>query len=276
MRFLIIRAVALVSLCLSNAALAHHPTSAFGLSAAAPQSMVELESRWAKYPTALDGRGGSWVSSALRIEYAFSERLSLAANLPFARVSPNDTGSAMGIGDAELAAKWSIMRPARGFGHLSVGTGIELPTGTRDKNIGSGHFELSPFITYQTRALGHVVGFARLNYMVAFGDGDHHHHGDQFAHVSVLAPHEEHEVRTLLGAAWVENTVYVSTSVDNALPLSGPGSASGIWSASLEVGVTAVTDWRFALAWDQPLSSDRRTEGMARLGIAYWFAGADE
>ena len=252
----------------------HNPTSAFGLSAATPQSTVEFETRWAQYPDGLDGHGGSWLSSALRVEYAVNQRVSFAAYLPMARVSPKGADEMSGLGDSELSVKWSVIRSPRGFGHLSIGTGLELPTGDTDDNIGSGHYEFSPFITYQTPGRGHAVGFARINYLAAFG-GDDHDHGMGPHAMSVVAPHAEQELRTLVGGAWVERSVYFSTSIDHALPLDGPGPDGGFFTASVEVGVTALADWLIALTWEHPISSDRRIDGGVRLGVAYFFDQAD-
>ena len=271
----------LIGLCFVPPAWAHHPTSSFGLSAAAPQSMVELESQWAQYPKQLDNRGGQYTRVSLRLEYAFTERFSAAASLPFAGVSPSGTDTTYGIGDAELSAKWSILRPKKGFGHLSIGSGIEMPTGDDEEGIGAGHFELTPFISYQSPAIrGHFVAFGRIALLAALGD---HHHHEQHSHTdghthhhqaglgAVLAPHTELELQTMVGAAWLEKVVYGSLSFDYAQPLDDHADRTALLVASAEVGLLAIESWRFALAWDQPLTEAKRIEGRARLGIGYWF-----
>ena len=83
-------------------AFAHNPTSSFGLSAAAPQSVIGLESQWAQYPKSLDGRGGQYSGASLRLEYALNERISVGANLPFAGIWRKDSAAIYGVGDVEL------------------------------------------------------------------------------------------------------------------------------------------------------------------------------
>ena len=92
--------------------------------------MAEMEFQWARYPNELDGQGGTYGITSLRLEYAFNERISLAARLPFAGIWPSDSHATYGVGDTELSLKWSIIRPKSGFGHLSVGTGFAKPVPT--------------------------------------------------------------------------------------------------------------------------------------------------
>ena len=65
---------------------AHHPTSNYGLQAAAPQNSFEIDGQFASYPKTIDGYGGSWWLTDIRTEYRVFKPFSVALNIPYALV----------------------------------------------------------------------------------------------------------------------------------------------------------------------------------------------
>ena len=282
----------------------HHPTSGYGLNAAAPQTFLELDTQLARYPMEIDGFGGGWQSFTLRGEWMASSNLSMAGNLPLVRVAPEEGASRLGLGDVEFSAKWGILRPKHGVGHLSIGLGIETPTGSSDDRLGSGHFELSPFLSFNAEIAPKWVLFGRLAAQItlSFHDdghddaGDtHHDHGDQglmgstaqgtqahthdvssksSTHGSIIAPHADRELNAQLGIAYsLEETGYVSIAWEDKQPISSLSALGerGVHLLKMELGLYVDERIRFAIGVDQALFGTLRFWQRARLGFAYWF-----
>lgn len=295
----------LALLCSPRPAAAHHPSSPYGVSSAAPQSLLELDARLASYGAGLDGAGGRWWQSALRVEVALLERLSVSGTLPYAGVWPRGAAGRAGLSDAGLALKGTLWRPAHGRAHLSAGVGAELPTGDAGAGLGGGHVALSPALSFNADLSARVVAFgsaalalsasaappaARATPVLQTRQLPHsftldgaplppaagvaRESGAARAHGSVIAPHSGRELAATLGAAYLLAWGYASLSWGAAEPLApllAPARpAARSHSVSVEVGWTPSPAFRVAAALEAPALGAARFEGRARLGVAYW------
>ena len=254
-------------------ATAHHPTSGFALSSAAPQQLLELENSWARYPSALDPAGaGRWQQVRLRVEQILGERASVALSLPYASLE-SATQSTSGLGDIEISGKLSLWQAAESIDHLSVGLGLELPTGDAHSGVGGGHMELGPFISYQTQLHSRWVAFGRVNALLLL-DAHHHHHGDEgLSAGSLIAPHEDREAQLSLGLVFNERSWYLSGALESGL-LFPDKFELGPQIVNAEIGFRPSQILRFALSYLHPFAGQQRIDGQLRLGVSYWFGAA--
>lgn len=296
-----------LSLTLSppRSAWAHHPSSPYGVSSAAPQSLLELDTRLGSYGRALDGVGGRWWQSSLRTEVAVLERLSVMGSLPYATLLPREGAARTGIGDAGLALKGTLWRPQHGRAHLSASLGAELPTGDEGSGLGGGHLALGPALSFNADLSERVVLFGGATLGLSAGSTAPQvetrpvmqtlqlHHtftldgvapapaagvvratSEAGAHGSVIAPHSGQELGGSLGLAYLRAWGYVSatwTAAEPLAPLLDPALPSArSHSASLEVGWTPTPALRVAAGFDAPTLGAPRFEARARLGVAYW------
>jgi hypothetical protein len=258
---------------------AHHLVSEYGIAWTEPVSVLELDLQVAEFQ--LGDRSGHWVLAALAIEYAFHERFSASLWLPFAWIEYATGSRAVGIGDIELAGKVLIFATPHGEFILSAGAGLELPTGNADNGLGSGHFELSPYVSASSAPANNFVIYGLVSERISFGDanggghehpeeGDGHEHSGVDAHGSVLSPHADHELFVRLGAAYVIGPVYFSGGSDVVV----------VWSGSKPLGPVVLRGefgWlpreriRLAAGIDVPVAGEKRFSWRARTGVAWMF-----
>lgn len=86
--------------------------------------------------------------NTLRVEgeYAFSQNMSIEANIPFSSVSSGGVRTSA-VGSGEIALKLASFVAAEHGVLLGGGIGFGVPTGNDDKGIGSGHLvEVEPYV----------------------------------------------------------------------------------------------------------------------------------
>jgi hypothetical protein len=253
---------------------AHHVVSEYGIAWTEPVSLVELDVQTAEFD--FGERRGYWAVTALSLEYAFEERLSGSVRLPFAWIAYADHTDAVGVADIEFGSKVRLVATSHGELILSAGAGIELPTGDVDNGLGSGHFELSPYVSASSAPLNTLVLYALAAERIALGteethaeepgqlDHDHPHEG------SVLNPHQKHELFSRLGAAQIFGPVYVSAGCDVVVVWSG-GQTLGPVVLRSEFGWLPHERVRLALGGDVNVAGEERFSWRARMGVAWMF-----
>src|ERR1051326_1250251 len=81
------------------------------------------------------------------VAYGLTDRLQLAAEVPYVFVNPRDSASANGIGDVDLAMRYGVLDFRQQPFALNVGLALELPTGDRSRDLGEGRVSIEPFFT---------------------------------------------------------------------------------------------------------------------------------
>ena len=81
-------------------------------------------------------------------EYGLSDRVELDAEVPYVFRNPNHGRSVSGIGDIEVAARYSFVPMTENSPFaFNAGLSVTTPTGSRDKELGEGQVALGPFFT---------------------------------------------------------------------------------------------------------------------------------
>lgn len=261
--------------CFPRAAWAHHVVSDYAVASTEPMSFLELDSQAVRFE--LDERRGDYLLTAPTVEFAFQKRVSGSLRVPMASIVYDDQQNAFGIGDIELGSKVGLFASPHGGLILSAGTGIELPTGNEEQGLGSGHFELSPYLvassapTYDLVLFGLVAErisleeHAEEDHHVSAAEEDHHE-----AHGSVLSPHEDHELFSRFMAGYIFSPIYLAAGADVVLAWSGENLLGPV-DARGEIGWRARRDVRVAVGADFPVAGENRFEWRVRTGLVWMF-----
>lgn len=79
------------------------------------------------------------------IEYGITDAFQIGAEwASFARHAPAGGGAEQGIGDLDLAARYSWMNINGSHLHAALGVEVTLPTGDEDRELGEGEFAFAP------------------------------------------------------------------------------------------------------------------------------------
>ncbi|HUW23441.1 MAG TPA: transporter [bacterium] len=78
---------------------------------------------------------------SLSIKQGLTERMDLGVSLPYVMTSPKDGNGESGMGDAELIAKFNLVKEGDKTPGFSVTLGIIMDTGEKNKGIGSGEID---------------------------------------------------------------------------------------------------------------------------------------
>lgn len=90
-------------------------------------------------------RDGTRVELPLGIEYGITDAFQIGAEWDsFVRNRPSGTPAAQGIGDVEIAARYSWMNIAQSNAHVALGLALALPTGDKSRDLGEGHVTVTP------------------------------------------------------------------------------------------------------------------------------------
>lgn len=282
-----------------NSAAAHHIVTQYGIAPAEPvtRASLELEVRQFDFDA---GPSGTAEIVTPRVEYAPWAWLSGIIRLPIAGIQYDAKNDQYGIGDLALGLQGRIYATEHGGFTLSAGVGAEFPTGDPDTGLGSGHFELSPFVVVSAAPTDDLVLFGSITEQISLGgahghdahEHDHdayeheheHDHGDGHAHHgehrpseddgsvhgAVIAPHEDHELRTRIGAAYVLDPFYFAAS----------SSLVVAWRRADRVGpleLTGELGWRprdellVSIAADVPAAGPKRFLWAARFSAVWTF-----
>ncbi|MBU6376235.1 MAG: hypothetical protein KGQ59_09585, partial [Bdellovibrionales bacterium] len=146
----------------------------------------------------LPGLEGHFLSTAFRGSYSVSETVGLAIRLPLYQAWIQDNERPFGLGDVDLSVKARVFEPSESS-LISVGLGSELPTGKQDQGLGSGHFELGPFVSGM-RTSGKMMFHGTVGTL--FSLGGHQHEGESAETLNFVAPHASKELQYHLGMAY--------------------------------------------------------------------------
>jgi len=105
--------------------------------------------------------GESVVS--LAIKQGLTERMDLGISLPYVMTSPKDENCERGMGDAELIAKFNLMKEGNRTPGFSVTFGIIMDTGEENKDIGRGEMDYD-FNSILSKELQFITLHGNLGY----------------------------------------------------------------------------------------------------------------
>lgn len=265
-----------VAITLSSAATrAHHVVSDSGIAWVEPLTVVEVDARSASFDFGERWRG-RWLKLTPSVEAALGRRFSLGLRAPIAVIQFDDGRGVLGLGDVEASAKALLYSSEHGGLIVSAGLGTELPTGVVEDALGSGHVELTPYITASTQPSARwiISGLASDRFAPAlFSDEEEREYTepeDIGPHGSVLSPHSNHElflratVTHLFGA-----NLYWTAGVDHIWVYSQHQRGESI--ARTELGWARAREWRVSLGADAPFRGTRRSGPSVRLSWARMF-----
>ena len=263
--------VVLFVLCRASVAHAHHVVGELGVAPVLPQTVLSLEVGGASFD--VGHTRGAWESLTPQVEWNLARRFSLFAALPVARVTIDGAASAMGAGDLSVSGKVLLFETPHGGLLLSAGLGIELPTGSASRHLGSGHAELTPFALLSSALAsagpvelllhGQLAPRITLGGSTHAGGGHDHSH----AHGSLLAPHADRELagRMMLAVAAPMAGIYFAAGASAAIPSDG---SNPFVAPALETGLALERGLRLSLAAETAVAGERRfgTRGRASVG----------
>lgn len=241
---------------------AHHAVSTSGIAWVEPLSLAELEFAAAGFNFSPELRG-NWQTVAVRAEAAVHERISIGARVPWTHIRLSDGRGALGLGDVETTLKGRLLSSDHGF-ILSAGLGGGFPTGEPRVGIGSGHYEVSPFLAASGQPLSWLVAdvLATQKWSVG-GTADE---GAQ--HGALIAPHADTETLARLGLSVVWRRWYLRTSTTAVV--AHQSNMDGI-DAAVDLGFAVPGRIRVSLGGSIPLTGSRRFDWLSRLAAAYQF-----
>ena len=244
---------------------AHHPVSESGVASVSPSTVAELGFQVASFD--LGDESGTWEALNVGLEVGLGRRVSVGARLPVARVAYDDGHTVAGIGDTELSVKVAPLLDPHDRFNLSLGLGVELPTGDEDDGLSGGHVELTPFVTAAS-ALVHgrvtwvFVGLVGARLSLA-GDDEpttttkpHSGEGSSAVHGAVIAPHADREMWARASAALLVGRWFGAVGLEGVQVLDDV--SFGPLVTRVEAGVNLAERWRFAVSVDTTVAGDAR------------------
>lgn len=100
---------------------------------------------------------------SLSIKQGLTERMDLGVSLPYVMVSPKGENIKSGMGDAELIAKFNLVKEGDRVPGFSVTLGITMDTGEENKGIGSGEIDYN-FNSILSKELQFITLHGNLGY----------------------------------------------------------------------------------------------------------------
>lgn len=209
----------LTLLCLETTANAHHVVSDAGIAWVEPLNVVQLEVESSRFDLEDGSSKGRWWSTSLMVEYALWPRLSVMARAPLVSVGFDDGRRATGLGDMDVSLKSLLWADDHGLFIASAGLGAEIPTGSVRDALGSGHVELSPYLTLSSNPKPWLLLNALLQHRSSLtGQGSQpDDDGIERSHQgSPLAVHAPHELLTRLNVTLLRASrrVYFTSGFD--------------------------------------------------------------
>lgn len=275
------RALALTALTTISAltmtttpAQAHHVVSDSGIAWVEPLTVVEVDARSASFDFGERWRG-RWLKLTPSVEAAFNERFSLGLRAPIAVIQFDDGRGVLGLGDLEASAKVLLYGSEHGGLIVSAGLGTELPTGVVEDALGSGHVELTPYITASTQPSSRWIISALASdrfapSIFAEEELEYTEPEDIGPHGSVLSPHSDHELFLRGTVTHLFNAnLYLTAGVDHIWVYSK--NLQGESVARAELGWARAREWRVSLGADTPLRGTNRSGTSVRLSWARMF-----
>ncbi len=272
----------------------HHVVSQYGIAPAEPLTRAKLQLELRQFDFGSEASSGTAVMTTPQIEYAPLPWLSGALRLPVGHVSYESGRTETGIGDLATRLQGRIYATEHGLLMMSAGLGAEFPTGDEAAGLGAGHTELAPYVIVSSSPTDELVFFTSVTQQFSLsslnggGHGGHSHdhsyghvhdhsHGSKgtrsgtsSVHGAIVAPHTDHETRSIVGAAYVFDPVYLATRSNIVLSWTrektfGPVELTG------EVGWRALESLSLALAADVPVAGPDRYRWKTRLAASWQF-----
>jgi len=205
------------------------------------------------------------------LEWAFTRRLGLVVELPYAAINPNDEGAVNGFGDLAISPRFLLAEYKRFL--LAFALEVETPTGSTRGDIGSGEVALAPsFSTWID--LGH---WWAVNTQCGVEHALESNDSELFCRASVIhtfapdADHDEAETDHDHAHGLEPGLLSLILEVDMALALSGADDgdieAEGI--AGLYCGLSEHADLR--LGYTFPLSTSQDLYSGLTAGLLWHF-----
>jgi hypothetical protein len=248
-------------------AFAHHPIEEQQPGHASVRSALGTELEHGTFDFA--GAKGNFESLRVRGAFRLSDSLEASAWIPFHRLSIDGAPSTSGPGDVDLGVKSAIAAPCEGCA-VSVGASAELPTGDEHKGIGSGHLELSPFVSAEVPG-GGVHFHGTLGGL--FSIGGHHDHGPATPQTpNFVAPHADREIQTHLGVAVPLSSLTLNALVGSATALGHSATFPGTAGfAGVGAAVPLSATWRLSAITRAGIGAHRRYDWKTTLGSDWIF-----
>lgn len=244
---------------------AHHVVSDSGIAWVEPVSVVQLDVTSARFELGETWQG-RWWSVAPMVEFAPWSRVSLMVRVPLIDIRFDDGRAVRGVGDLSSSVKALLWSDRHGKLIVSVGLGVELPTGSARDALGAGHVELVPFVTTSSQLSSRFILSTLWSERISLGDEDATTFG------SPLAVHERHELFVRAMATWVSASdlgVYATLGADRVVVWQGD--ERGPLTARMELGHARAKRWRLAARLEAPRRGARRHELLTGLNLALWW-----
>lgn len=246
---------------------AHHPVQDQGVGHAQPRTFAAADVEAAGFELA--EQRGDYYTLRLRGEYTLVPYFSVGLAAPFHLLKLQDRSLRSGPGDVDVLARLRVVNAERHAWFMSVGLGVELPTGDTDAGLGAGHVELTPFVSTM-KSLGPLMvhGTLALNASLAHSEAGHDHEAEPV----FVNPHSSLELVYHAGALY---------PVSEGLYLNGVAAANTVleaaerWETFLvlrpEVGFMPADDWRISMVGHLPVAGERRFDWKATATLVRTF-----
>jgi hypothetical protein len=115
---------------------------------------------------------GGWEATAPHVEvnYGPASNLHLHFQMPVAFVSPSNGTSHYGLGDLEVGFKYRFIQESKSTPQVGIFPLIEVPTGNKDKELGSGEIQVFLPLWIQ-KTIGKFTTYGGGGYWINPGEG---------------------------------------------------------------------------------------------------------
>jgi hypothetical protein len=244
-----------------RSASAHHPVGETFAGHAQTTSQAGSEVEVAHFT--LEGITGTYLTVAPLAEFAPVPWFALSGRLPLHHLWLEGDEETTGLGDLDLACKLRLAATEAFL--VAGGLAAELPTGDADDGLGSGHVELSPFVTGAAHS-GDWMLHGTMAALFSLSGGEHHEH------INFVSPHADQELRYHLGIAralgerWSANLVVAGATV-----LAAEDRGTTFLTVAPQIGWTPPSAWRVWASVELPVTSDKRFDWKAIASARYLF-----
>ncbi len=265
------------------AASAHHLAEDVGVFGLTPRTQAQVELSAGEFD--LGDEHGAWQFVAFSAERTVTQRVSIAARVPFARVRIDGGRTEGGLADVEVGLRALLGEPRDGGVHFACGTGVELPTGDSEIGTGGGHVEWGSYVAGSRRSAGRLVLSGVVSHRLSFEGEEESPEGevgklpphstgthtpaepgaDNATHGSVIEPHTNHEIVASVAATHLVEPLFVSLGAERIASIDSPDDPT---SLRIETGFLLPGHRRVVTAGiELPIGPDRRLSWRLRGGL---------
>lgn len=292
---MLVGAVLLLSVPARDAT-AHHVVSDYGIAGSEPVSYAQLDLRVRNFDFGADSTAGTAVLAIPRLEWAPVSLFSVGLYLPTGVMELDNGESRRGVGDLGASLRFQLVTTPHGRFLMSGGLGASLPTGLVDAGFGTGHVDLSPFLTVSSAPVGGLIlhGSVIQHFSLeggGHGDGngesgdghshDHHDHdhgssgdkqGAEGPHGALIAPHETIETRLSMGVSWLFEGPGIFVSAKSGLVAAwSRADVVGPLDLGAEAGWRFLDDFTISAGVDAPVLGPDRFDWRVGMSLRYGF-----